>query len=230
VTKADPTMSNYTLDIPGSKRHSTFHISALKLYVEPHLDMFPNWQRRRPCIAQAEQDLNLEVEKIIGHEQCRNNTMYFLCKWEGYPNENATYRSAEEFRTSPYGIQVAKNYLLGFGQCPEMLMAWVMRTDWIFESILVEWKRRDEVGKTDKAIGRAGGVNKESGVRSADKELAVKDGTSVLHLRLALEGNKDKGKGKKKLERLTQTSFKRRKDVGHLGRRKLLRLQLARQP
>jgi hypothetical protein len=105
--------------------------------------------------------------------------MYFLCKWEGYPNEDATYRSAEEFRTSPYGIQVVKNYLLGFGKCPEMLIAWVMRTDWISGSILAEWKCRDEAGNTDKvAVRGAGGVNKEPVVSSVDKELAAEeDGT-----------------------------------------------------
>jgi hypothetical protein len=142
--------------------------------------------------------------------------MYFLCKWEGYPNEDATYRSTKEFWTSPYGIQVVKNYLLGFGQCPEMLMAWVMHTDWISGSILVEWKRGDEAGNADKAVVRGtGSVNMEPAVSSVDKELAAEeDGTGVLHLRLALEGNKDKGKGKKKLERLTQTSFKRGKDIG----------------
>ena len=220
VTKTDPLTSNYTLDITGSKRHNTFHVSALKPYVEPQLDIFPNRQRRQPRIAQAEQDLNLEVEKIIGHERRRNNAIHFLCKWEGYPNEDATYRPAEEFRTSPYGIQVVKDYLLGFGECPEELMAWATRTDWISESMVVEWNRRAEAGeagkvkRAGKAVGRVG-VNKEPAVSSVDKELAAEEnGTGVLHLRLALEGNKDKGKGKKKLERLTQTSFKRGKDVG----------------
>jgi hypothetical protein len=161
--------------------------------------------------------LNLEVEKIIDHERRRNNIIHFLYKWDDYPNEDVTYRSAEEFRISSYGIQIMKNYLLGFGEYPEELMVWIIRIDWISESILVEWNRRDEAGNTDKAVVRgADDVNKEPTVSSTDKELtAVEDGTGVLHLRLALEGNKDKGKGKeKKLERLTQTSFKKRKDVG----------------
>src|SRR6202035_4142763 len=104
-------------------------------------------------IAQAEQNLNLEVEKIIGHERRRNNTIHFLCKWVGYPKEDAAYRSAEEFRTSPYGIQVLKGYLLGFGECPEELMAWATRTDWISEGIVAEWNRRKamEAEMTNKA-------------------------------------------------------------------------------
>ena len=96
-------------------------------------------------------------------------------------------------------------------------MAWVMRTDWVSESILADWNRRDEAGKKDRVLpqdkGMRGGlVNKGPGVSSADKELVAEDGTGVLRLRLALEGNKDKEKQKKKFGRLT--SFKRGKDVG----------------
>ena len=145
VTKTDLKTSTYTLDIPGSKRHNTFHVSTVKPYIEPQLDIFPNRQRRQPRIAQAEQDLNLEVEKIIGHERRRNNAIHFLCKWEGYPNEDATYRSAEEFKTSPYGIQVVKKYLLGFGECPEELKSWTTQTEWLPEGVIEEWKRREDV-------------------------------------------------------------------------------------
>jgi hypothetical protein len=217
--QADPSTSSYTLDIPGSKRHNTFHVSLVKTYIELQLDMFPNRQRRQPRISLHEQDLNLEIEKIIGHERHRNNAIYFLCKWEGYPNEDATYRSAEEFRTSPYGIQVVKDYLLGFGECPEELMAWVMRTDWISESIVAEWNRRD-AGKTDRVLPQDKGIvhdglaNKGPGVSSADKELAAEDGKGVLHLGLALEGSKNKKNKNKNKEFGRLTSFKRGKDVG----------------
>ena len=51
VTQADPSTSSYTLDIPGSKRHNTFHVSLVKPYIEPQLDMFPNRQRRQPRIS-----------------------------------------------------------------------------------------------------------------------------------------------------------------------------------
>ena len=97
-----------------------------------------------------------------------------------------------------------------------------MRTDWISESIVAEWNRRD-TGKTDrvltqdKGIVRGGLVNKGPDVSSVDKELAAEgNGTGVPHLGLALEGSKDNDKNKtnknKEFGRLT--SFKRGKDVG----------------
>ena len=131
VVKVDKTKSNYTLDIPDSKRHPIFHISVIRRYVEPQLELFPNRQRRQPRISPSEQDLNLEIEKIIGHECLRNNVIRFLCKWEGFPNEDATFRDAEHFKTSPYGIKVVKEYLLSFGEPPEELIAWTERTDWM---------------------------------------------------------------------------------------------------
>ena len=69
VTKVDKFKSSYTLDIPDSKRHNTFHISNVKKYVDPHLELFPNRQRRQPRISESEVDQNLEVQKIIGHER-----------------------------------------------------------------------------------------------------------------------------------------------------------------
>ena len=58
------------------------------------------------------QDLNIEIEKLIDREALRNDAIRFLCKRDGYPNEDATYRAADDFRTSPYGIQLVKNYVL----------------------------------------------------------------------------------------------------------------------
>ena len=88
-----------------------------------------------------EQDLNIEIEKLIGHERLRNDAIRFLCKWDGYPNEDATYRAADDFRTSPYDIQLIKNYVLEFGDPPEYLRAWVLRTEWIKDSVLKEWEK-----------------------------------------------------------------------------------------
>jgi hypothetical protein len=70
--------------------------------------------------------------------------------------------------TSPYGIQVINGYLLGFGECPEELMVWATRMDWISDSIEAGWNRRktSEAERADKARR---GVNKESVVSSADK-------------------------------------------------------------
>ncbi len=135
VTKVDRTTSNYTLDIPNSKRFNTFHIDSIKKYTDPHLELFPNRQRRQPRVVQAEEDLNLEIEKVIGHERRRNGNIRFLCKWEGFSNEDSTYRAAEDFKSSPYGIKVVKDYLLSFGETPDDLREWMDRTDWIRDVI-----------------------------------------------------------------------------------------------
>ena len=140
VTKVDRDTSNYTLDIKDSKHHSTFHIRDIQKYIDPHLELFPNRQRCQPRISPAEKDLNLEVEKIIGHECHRNGVIHFLCKWEGYPNEDATFRDAGDFKSSPYGIKVVKDYLLGFGEPPEELIAWVECMEWM-KDFLEEWKK-----------------------------------------------------------------------------------------
>ena len=38
VTKVDKSKSNYTLDIPDSRRHNTFYVSYLQKYQDPHLE------------------------------------------------------------------------------------------------------------------------------------------------------------------------------------------------
>jgi len=162
VTKVDKSKSNYTLDVKNSKRHPTFHVFNVKKYMDPHLEIFPNRQRRQPRVVLAEQDLNIEIEKIIGHERLRNDVIRFLCKWEGFPNEDATYRNADDFKSSPYGIQLVKKYILDFGECPEELRAWVNRTEWIRNSVQDEWAKRGEV---------------------------IEEPPSVLHIRLGLQGS-----------------------------------------
>jgi hypothetical protein len=44
VLKVDKSKSNYTIQIPNSKRHPTFHVSYVKHYTDPHLELFPNRQ------------------------------------------------------------------------------------------------------------------------------------------------------------------------------------------
>ena len=139
VIKTDKSKSNYTIEIPNSKRHPTFHVSYVKQYTDPHLELFPNRQRRRPRIVTSEVDLNIEVEKIIGHQKRRDGSIYFLSLWEGYPAEDATFRDAELFKTSPYGIKVIEDYLKTFGDLPEELAAWIEKADWIkFNKIVTE--------------------------------------------------------------------------------------------
>src|ERR1700689_5976223 len=131
VLKVDKSKSNYTVEIPNSKRHPTFHVSYVKHYTDPQLDLFPNRQRRRPRIVNSEVDLNVEVEKIMGHQKRLAGSAWFFVLWEGYPAEDATFRDAELFRTSPYGVRLLEDYLATFGDLPEEPDAWIARTGWI---------------------------------------------------------------------------------------------------
>jgi hypothetical protein len=85
-------------------------------------------------------------------------------------------------------------------------MIWIIRIDWISESIVMEWKYRNEIGNIDKIIiYDIDDMNRKSIISSTDKELIIEEGDriDVLYLHLILKGNKDKNKDKeKKLKRL----------------------------
>lgn len=164
VLKVDKSKSNDTVEIPNSKRHPTFYVSYVKPYTDPQLDLFLNRQRRRPRIVTSGFDLNVEVEKLISHQKRRDGSIHFLVLWEGYPAEDATFREAELFRTSPYGIRAVENYLATFGDLPDDLDAWVAKTDWI---------------KTKKA-GKAAGAEI---VADTTDTAAIDSGAANNHLR-----------------------------------------------
>jgi hypothetical protein len=90
------------LDIPNSKRFNKFHIDSIKKYVDPHLELFPNRQRRQPRIVQAEEDLNLEIEKIIGHERRRNGVSDFSASGKDFLMKMPPTEAADDFKSSPY--------------------------------------------------------------------------------------------------------------------------------
>ena len=75
ATNVDKSTSTYTLDISDSRRHPTFHVSDIKKYVDSHLELFPNRQQRKPRVVLEEEDLNAEIEKIIGHDGLWNGGM-----------------------------------------------------------------------------------------------------------------------------------------------------------
>jgi hypothetical protein len=158
VLKVDKSKSNYTIQIPNSKRHPTFHVSYVKHYTDPHLELFPNRQRRQPRIVTSEVDLNIEVEKLIGHQKRRDGSIQFLCLWEGYPAEDATFREAELFKTSPYGIKVVEDYLGTFGDVPDELAAWIARTDWVWRA-----KKADVAMEATEMVSGASTDKEDSG-------------------------------------------------------------------
>jgi transposase InsO family protein len=164
VLKVDKETSNYTIKIPNSKRHPTFHVGVVKKYIDPQLDLFPNRQRRQPRIVTSEVDLNVEVSKLIGHQKRRDGSIQFLVLWEGYPEEDATYRDAVLFGASPYGVRVVEDYLGTFGELPEELDAWVRRTEWVWRARKAEkapdgereLKLRDAAGNAEVTALAAG--------------------------------------------------------------------------
>ncbi len=87
--------------------------------------------------------MNLDVEKIINHERLRNDAIRFLCKWEEFLNENATFRDGEDFQSLSYGIKIVNDYLLRFGESLEELITWTEGTEWM-EDVLEEWKKHEE--------------------------------------------------------------------------------------
>ena len=103
----------------------------------------------------------MEIEKVIGHERCRNGSIRFLCKWEGFSDEDATYRTTDDFKTSPYEIQVVKNYVLSFDDTPEELKEWVLNTDWIHGSVVEEWNKREGVASSTSEVLGAQQVSNE---------------------------------------------------------------------
>jgi len=104
----------------------------------------------------------LEVEKIIGHERRRNGVIHFLCKWEGFSDEDATYRAVDDFKMSPYGIKVVKDYILSFGETPEELKEWVLNTDWIHDSIMEEWNKVRSTAGSSTDVPEASGASNDS--------------------------------------------------------------------
>jgi len=162
VLKVDKDTSNYKIEIPGSKRHPTFHVSYVKSYTDPQLDLFPNRQRRRPRIVNSEVDLNIEVQRIIGHQRRRDGSIHFLSLWEGYPAEDATYRHSELYGTSEYGVRLVEEYLRTFGDLPDELAAWLRRnSDWISLRRNVE-DTEAETAEAETAVGTDTAVETET--------------------------------------------------------------------
>ena len=130
VTNVQKESSNYTVDILNSRRHPTFYVSDIKKYVDSDLELFPNHERRQPRIV-VEEDPNVEIDKIIAHEKRRNGDIRFLCKWDGFPVEDAIFKKSDDFKDSPTGRKLVFEYILEQGSGDQDLDTWIARTDWI---------------------------------------------------------------------------------------------------
>ena len=130
VTNVQKESSNYTVDIPNSRRHPTFYVSDIKKYVDSDLELFPNRERRQPQIV-VEEDPNVEIDKIIAHEKRRNGDIRFLYKWDGFPVEDAIFKKSDDFKDSPAGRKLVFEYILEQGSGDQDLDTWIAHTDWI---------------------------------------------------------------------------------------------------
>ncbi len=71
VINVNPSKSSYTLDIPSSSIHPTFHSSLLKPFLLNDTSLFPSWQPTRPRpIVTANGTEEFLVDKIVD-----------VCKW-----------------------------------------------------------------------------------------------------------------------------------------------------
>jgi hypothetical protein len=84
-TKADPRTSTYTLDMYP---HSNHMLSCSSIYSQIVND-----------VSLAHRTSRTEFERRLSVTNGAEK-IHFLCKWEGYRNEDATYRF------KPYGIQL----------------------------------------------------------------------------------------------------------------------------
>ena len=78
-----------------------------------------------------EEDPNVEIDKIIAHEKRRNGDIRFLCKWDGFPVEDAIFKKSDDFKDSPAGRKLVFEYILEQGSGDQDLDTWIARTDWI---------------------------------------------------------------------------------------------------
>lgn len=92
----------YRLELPKeSKIHSVFHVSLLKRY---QTDTFGRNPPPPPPIVTDEGEEEYEVEKILD-KKTKYRTVYYLVKWIGYPEHDATWEKASDCKNAPDKIR-----------------------------------------------------------------------------------------------------------------------------
>jgi len=118
----------YELDLGLENAHPYFHISQIKLYTGE-----PTNPQRRPRISLSINEDNLHIAKVLGHRFKFNDGLQFLCQFQDYSVNDATYRSADSFVEPAARLLVAK-YIRGITNLPPDLEAWAMARPWSLNS------------------------------------------------------------------------------------------------
>lgn len=110
--------------------------------MDPHLELFQTGNVNDLELHLQNKAPNIKIAKIIGHKRLRNDV---ICKWEHFPNKDATYSTTDDFKSSSYNMQLVKKYVFDFDECPNELRIWIKRMDWIRKEIQNEWRMCDEI-------------------------------------------------------------------------------------
>ena len=124
----DASRTSYQLDLGSEGAHSYFHVSQIKLYTGE-----PTNPQRRPRISLSISADNLQIVKILGHRFKFNDGLQFLCQYQDYSVEDATYRNAVDFIEPATRLLVAK-YIRGIANLPRNLEAWAMQHPWSLDT------------------------------------------------------------------------------------------------
>ncbi|GAA5955150.1 hypothetical protein JCM3765_003209, partial [Sporobolomyces pararoseus] len=93
ILKIYPETSTYKLLLPFSDRaHPVFHSSKLKPYKSNNPELFPEREAARPEPIDVEGQAEYVIEKILDEGKV-GRWMKYLVKWEGYPEDEATWET-----------------------------------------------------------------------------------------------------------------------------------------
>jgi hypothetical protein len=106
----------YKLELPPSTRmHPVFHVSLLKPYQE---DQFSRQPPPPPPIVTDDGITEHEVERILD-KKVKWRTTYYLVKWAGYPEHEATWEKAGDCKNAAELIQEYEQQLKEGEKCKQ---------------------------------------------------------------------------------------------------------------
>lgn len=97
VVKAHPEYSAYTLDLPDSKAHKTFHASLLRPFIRNDAELFNMREYEEPGPIATPDGLEHEVDRIIDHKRFGRGFRY-LVHWRGFPHSHDRWRKGSDIK------------------------------------------------------------------------------------------------------------------------------------